>query len=105
MGHVRCSVWDATQTAELGYSLAPELWGQGLATEAVGSVVDYAFETLRLHKIYGYAAEPNIGSHRVMEKIGMTLEGRAREQGMIRDGTRVDTRNYGILRHEWERRQ
>ncbi len=105
VGHIRCSVWANTGTAEFGYSIAPQLWGQGLATEAVSAVTDYAFETFDLQKLYGALVEPNTGSARVLEKIGMQLEGRTREQVPIRDGTRVDVLHYGILREEWERRR
>ena len=105
VGHVRCSVWANTGTAEFGYSIAPDLWGQGLATEAVGAVTDYAFETFGLQKLFGELVEPNIGSARVLERIGMQLEGRTREQVPIRDGTRVDVLHYGILREEWEQRR
>ena len=44
----------------------------------------------------------NVASWRVMEKIGMTLEGTLRSHGVNR-GVRHDYHCYGILRHEWER--
>jgi ribosomal-protein-alanine N-acetyltransferase len=102
VGHVRCSVWAGTQTAELGYAVAPQFWGQGLATEAVRRVVDHAFALLGLHKLVGSLVALNVGSARVLEKLGFQLEGRSREQVPIRDGTIVDTLHYGLLRAEWE---
>jgi ribosomal-protein-alanine N-acetyltransferase len=104
VGHVRCSVWAGSSTAELAYAIAPSLWGQGLATEAASAVLDHAFATLGLHKIFAAVVEANVGSIRVLEKLGMLPEGRLREQVRIHDGTVADVLNYGVLREEWERR-
>lgn len=104
VGHVRCWVWADSATAELAYSIAPWLWGQGLATEAASAVLDHAFTQLELHKVFAAVVEANTGSVRVLEKLGMLPEGRLREHVRIRDGTVADVLNYGVLREEWERR-
>ena len=39
-------------SAELGYSLLPDFWGQGLATEAAEAVAKYGFSKLRLDSVY-----------------------------------------------------
>lgn len=104
VGHVRCSVWAGSATAELAYAIAPSLWGRGLATEAASAVLDHAFVALDLHKVFAAVVEANAGSVRVLEKLGMLPEGRLREQVRIRDGTVADILNYGVLREEWERR-
>ena len=66
---------DDTDTIEIGYVLAPEYWGKGIATEAAGTVMRYCFENLGAKKICGKFMEGNDGSMRVMIKLGMTLEG------------------------------
>ncbi len=92
------------QVASLHYSIAREHWNRGLMTEAVRAVVNWGFEASNLAKIYSWADVENIGSWRVMEKIGMTREGTLRSQGVNR-GVRQDFHYYGILRDEWESRQ
>ncbi|OKP99747.1 GNAT family N-acetyltransferase [Paenibacillus sp. P46E] len=60
--------------AVLGYMLNPLWWGQGLATEAVGLLLDYAFQELGVMKIEGRCRGDNLRSERVMIKNGLTLE-------------------------------
>lgn len=57
---------------ELGYRLAVEHWGQGLATEAAQAVLDWAFRDRRLPYVIGFLDPGNTASVRVLEKIGMT---------------------------------
>lgn len=56
---------------ELMYGLAPEYWGNGLATEAAQEMLRYGFEQVGLERIYAGADPPNTASFRVMERIGM----------------------------------
>ena len=90
--------------ASLHYSLSRDHWSQGLTTEAAQAVVDWGFSEFGLEKIYSWADVANIGSWRVMEKIGMTREGTFRSHGLNR-GVRQDFHYYGILRDEWKRLQ
>jgi [ribosomal protein S5]-alanine N-acetyltransferase len=60
---------------EVGYRLARPFWGKGYATEAGGALVRYGFETLRLPAICGIAEVRNVGSNRVLAKVGCTLRG------------------------------
>ena len=85
----------------LHYGLSRAHWNRGLMTEAAQTIVDWGFERFELAKIYSWADVENIGSWRVMEKIGMTREGTLRSQGVNR-GVRQDYHYYGILRSEWE---
>ncbi len=57
---------------EIGWRLAFEHWGRGLATEGAQAVVRHAFETLRLPGLVSFTSTGNLRSRRVMEKIGMT---------------------------------
>ncbi|WP_297501985.1 GNAT family N-acetyltransferase, partial [Thermococcus sp.] len=65
--------------AELGYFIAREYWGRGYATEAVRLALVYAFEWLKLRKLYARVYEPNVASIRVLEKNGFELAGRLRK--------------------------
>jgi RimJ/RimL family protein N-acetyltransferase len=61
-----------TPCVEIGWRLAAEYWGQGLATEGAHAIVRYGFETLDLDRLVSFTAPTNARSRRVMEKIGMT---------------------------------
>jgi RimJ/RimL family protein N-acetyltransferase len=57
---------------EVGWRLAFEYWGQGLATEGARAAVHYAFGELGLDSLVSFTVPENPRSRRVMEKIGMT---------------------------------
>lgn len=59
---------------EIGWRLASEWWGQGLATEAAKAVVDFAFDELGLADLVSFTVPTNRPSRRVMEKLGMRHE-------------------------------
>ena len=58
---------------EIGYSLLPQFWGKGYATEIAKCVLQYGFEKLQLPKIIGVTHQKNIGSQKVLEKIGFSF--------------------------------
>ena len=82
--------------ASIHYHITPELWGNGYATEVAKELVRFAFEDLKLHRVEAGAATENIGSHKVMEKAGMTREGLCRKILPIR-GQWYDNYMYAIL--------
>ncbi len=59
---------------EIGWRLAFEVWGQGLATEGAHAAVEHAFRNLRLAMIVSFTVPGNVRSRRVMEKIGMVRD-------------------------------
>jgi RimJ/RimL family protein N-acetyltransferase len=61
-----------TPCVEVGWRLAAEHWGQGLATEGAQAVVGYGFQTFGFREIVATTVPPNTRSRRVMEKLGMT---------------------------------
>ncbi|AIQ47711.1 alanine acetyltransferase [Paenibacillus sp. FSL R7-0273] len=63
------------QSAFIGYFLDQEQNGKGFATESVKLIVNYAFNTLHLHRIEAGVKPHNIGSMRVLEKAGFHKEG------------------------------
>jgi len=60
---------------EIGYWLAPRLWGQGIAPEAVRLVVGLAFKKMKLRRVYAYTTPGNKASERVLQKNGFKREG------------------------------
>jgi ribosomal-protein-alanine N-acetyltransferase len=86
--------------AELGYWIAPALWGQGLVTEAAQAVVRCGFETIGLHKIRVRCFAENAGSRRVIEKLGFRLIGRL-EDDIWRDGRWWSMLRYELTAGEW----
>lgn len=90
------------RVGEMGYSLARRFWGRGLTTEAVGAVIDAAFSAYpELNRIQASADQRNVGSLRVMEKLGMVREGVLRQDKFPR-GEFSNTVWCGLLRSEWE---
>jgi ribosomal-protein-alanine N-acetyltransferase len=77
---------------ELSYGLCPELRGQGLATEAARCVLEHGFTKLGLRRIVALSRGDNRVSHRVLEKIGMTLEWRrpVGHRGLVKYAVEVD---------------
>jgi RimJ/RimL family protein N-acetyltransferase len=96
-GGVGLRIEAAHQHAELGYWLGLPYWGHGYATEAARATVAYGFDTLGLHRIYASCFLHNQVSARVLEKIGMTYEGRLR--GHICKWERFyDLEMYGMVK-------
>jgi [ribosomal protein S5]-alanine N-acetyltransferase len=86
--------------ADIGYELAPAHWGHGYATEAARAIVAFGFTELRLHRISAWCVADNTASAHVLEKVGMWLEGRLRENEYFKDRW-WDTLLYAILKTEW----
>lgn len=87
---------------EIGYAIARAYWRRGIMTEATHAMIDFGFERMALNRIEARCEMENIGSSRVMEKVGMSFEGVLREQMFVK-GTYRDLKMYSILRHEWRR--
>ena len=77
-----------------------DCWGKGLATEAVGLVVRYAFLERNLSKVKAGVYAGNIASQKVLEKNGFCREGCLRQEVLTPNG-REDCYLYGLLRDEY----
>ena len=88
------------RTGELGYEISPEFWGRGYVTEAAQAMLGFGFEELGLHRVWGECVPENTASQRVMEKLGMSKEGRLRQTQWYK-GRWWDTLVYGVLEAEW----
>jgi RimJ/RimL family protein N-acetyltransferase len=90
-----------THQADLGYELSPKYWGKGYATESAQAMLHFGFTTLHLHRIWSWCISENRASTRVLERLGMQLEGRLRENEWFKNQW-WDTLIYGILESEWK---
>ena len=73
MQTMRIEVPNIPQPAvEIGWRLAANAQGRGLATEGALAIVDFAFNTIGLREVVAITVPPNTASRRVMEKLGMT---------------------------------
>jgi ribosomal-protein-alanine N-acetyltransferase len=57
---------------EIGWRLAFEHWGKGLATEGARAALAFGFNDLGLDQVVSFTVPANLRSRRVMERIGMT---------------------------------
>lgn len=62
-------------TAELGLELAPEHWGQGLASEAARAILRFGFQDLGLREVRGETVTENTRVQRLVERLGFDRVG------------------------------
>lgn len=89
---------------EIGFMFHPDHQGHGYAAEAGRAVLTLGFETFDLHRIFGSCDARNTASARLMEGLGMRLEGTLRETEFVK-GTWCDEKIYAILADEWRTRR
>lgn len=86
--------------AEIGFALGRRHWGQGLILRALPALIDFAFSTLRLHRLGADADPRNRASIRVLEKLGFRREGLRREC-YFHLGEIQDAMLFGLLQRDW----
>jgi len=91
---------DEPYRAEIGFTLAREYQGRGLASEAVSLLLDYAFDTLGLHRIVAIADCRNAPSVALLERLDLRREGHFLENIWFK-GRWADEYLYAVLKDEW----
>ncbi len=76
IGTVNLEIAPDTRTAMIGYTIARQHWGRGLATEAATAAMQWALDEHDLVVIWASTDPENLRSRRVLEKLGMKLEPR-----------------------------
>lgn len=71
---------DNNNVASFGYVLNRKYWNQGIMSEALSLIIDYAFNVLNVDEIFGLCEKENIGSARVMQKCNMKWVGQEKEK-------------------------
>lgn len=86
-------------TAELGYYISEEYWGNGIMTEAVKQICKYVFKNSDIIRIYAEPFSYNIASCRVLEKAGFQFEGLLR-QNAIKNNKVIDMKMYALIKEQ-----
>ncbi len=89
---------------ELGYTLNKEFQRRGYATEALTSIIDYVFYSLKKHRITASIDPGNTASINLVERLGFRKEAHCIESLFFR-GKWVDDVIYAILAREWKERK
>lgn len=89
---------DGAEEVEIGYRLAPQFWGQGMATEMVLATLAYGFESLGLASIIAIVQPANVASVRVIQKVGFKAFVHSQYH-------RLGVRIYRLDREEWLARE
>ena len=100
IGGVKLEVEPPHGTAEFGCFLGIDYWGLGLTVEAGRAIIDWAFASLGLEKVYSVSDQNNAPRIEVLESLGMIQEAVLRSHRIFL-GKRVDEIRYGVLREEW----
>jgi ribosomal-protein-alanine N-acetyltransferase len=87
----------------IGYELTPEYWQQGIMTEVIPKIIEFGFNNLGLNRIEAFVEPENIGSRKVLEKVGFREEGVLKEHYFWRDRF-VDNVLYALLKKEYNLR-
>lgn len=85
---------------EIGYMVAPEFDGKGYVTEAVKTMLTFAFHQVGFHSVCAVIDPNNIASGRVLEKNGFRKEAHFIED-FYWNGRFIDSVHYGLLKKEF----
>ncbi|GGH27602.1 GNAT family N-acetyltransferase [Paenibacillus segetis] len=96
-----CGIYIKELNAEIGYCFNPDYWGNGYASEASKALLRLAFEKFKVHRVYATCRPGNIGSAKVLSKIGMKKEGHLREH-LWTKGKFHDSYLFSILENEYK---
>jgi len=100
-----CDINLKGDASEIGWILHKDHWGKGYGTEMGYAMLKFGFEEHNLRRIIARCDAENVGSSRVMEKIGMRQEGLFLERRPTRAASSKPYRDelvYAILKYEWE---
>jgi ribosomal-protein-alanine N-acetyltransferase len=97
VGMVGLAVNEAHRSAEVGYVLRRDRWGQGYVTEATKAAIAFGFDRLGLHRIQIRMRPENVGSWKVAERCGCRFEGITRAALFAR-GEPQDLMVWSVLR-------
>ncbi|MEB2281905.1 GNAT family N-acetyltransferase [Lysinibacillus xylanilyticus] len=85
----------------IGYFLAENYWGKGLATDAVKIIVHFLFEEVNINRIQAEVMPLNEASKKVLLKNGFSQEGLIRQAALWSGKGVVDLEIYGLLKEEY----
>lgn len=71
---------------DLGYRLIKKYWGKGIATETAIASLEFAFNKLNAIEVYGMADCENVGSNKILKKVGLKF---------------LETFDFEGIKHNW----
>ena len=83
-----------TNFYDLGYRLIKRFWGQGFATESAFASLDYAFDTLNIEQVYAMADCNNLGSNKILKKVGLHFIEEFDLEGIKHNWYKIDKSEY-----------
>lgn len=86
--------------AEISYLLDPGYWGKGYGSEALQNTLKWAFEDLKMHRIYARADQTNTRSIKLLKRNDFHQEGLLRKDLMIKGKWR-DSLIFSLLEDEF----
>ena len=87
-------------TAEWGFALGSPFWGRGIFQEGAALVMEFAFETIGVHRLEARAAVKNGRGNGALRKIGAVQEGILRK-AFLRNGEYLDQMLWTVLDEDW----
>ena len=90
---------ESTSMVQIGYCIGRKWWHKGITTEALGAVIDFAFDEISANRVEAVHDPNNPNSGKVMLKCGMKYEGTLRQASVNNQGI-VDIAYYSILRSD-----
>ena len=87
-------------TAEWGFALGSPFWGTGVFQEGAELVIEFAFDTIGVHRLEARAAIRNSRGNGALRKIGATQEGILRKS-FLRNGEYLDQALWTLLDEDW----
>ena len=82
-----------------------DYWGKGVVIETRAAILDFLFDRLAIHKVWGKPFARNFPAVFNYKAQGFTCEGVLREHLKSVTGGRIDQLVFGLLRHEWRARK
>ena len=93
---------DQVDSAEIGFCIGKNWWGQGIMTESFQAVIDFLFGEVGVQRIEAGHDPNNPASGAVQRKCGLKYEGTFRRRVRSNQGI-TDVDWYAILKEEWKR--
>jgi len=88
-------------SAEWGFAIGSAFWGTGVFQDGAELVVDFAFETIGVHRLEARAAVQNGRGNGALQKLGAVQEAVLRKS-FLRNGSYLDQVLYTILDEDWQ---
>ena len=89
------------ENCEVGYCIGKSFWNQGIMTEVLHEILDFAFEEVNFERITARRHIDNIASGMLLKKCKFVYEGALRKIVKDSNGVLVDCKYYSILKSEY----